>query len=91
MYIITNREVLYTARSITIIYDSKSAIYTSAGLWRSKTVRQLATIAQGLYETVQQIFDVEFFHISSHTGHPMNELADSICTSLVEGRKHNLP
>ena len=63
IYMITNREAIFRASSITILYDRMSAINTAAGLWRSKNVRQITTIAQGLYETIQQIFDIEFHHV----------------------------
>ena len=72
IYMIANREALFRAPSITILYDSTSAINTASGLWKSKNTRQITTIAQGLYESIQQIFDIDFHHVSSHTGHPMN-------------------
>ena len=78
LYIMSNREALYSASSITICFDSMSAIYTSIGRWNSVSMRKITVIAQSLWEACQYMIPVNVHHILSHTGSPINELADSV-------------
>ena len=86
VWLLTNSETLRGASSITYLFDSMSAIYTSTGKWQAKTPRPITLVAQSLWEApVSALPHVSVHHINSHDGHPMNEFADSVCTAVSEG------
>ena len=42
--------------------------------------RNISCIAQSLWECVTHVYYINVFHVKSHTGNPLNEFVDSICT-----------
>eukprot|EP00973_Karenia_brevis_P038151 5259728-Karenia_brevis.AAC.1 len=58
------------------------AANVSASLWYCKHETLLTSIAQSITYMVQSVRSVHPVHIKSHDGHPLNEFADSICTSV---------
>ena len=77
-----HKDALQYAHAIEIVFDSLSAIYISSGKWSAASPRQVSAIAQALWECVINIYYITVSHINSHTGNPLNEFVDSICTTI---------
>ena len=86
VWILSNCEFLQSSSSITLLFDSMSAIYTSTGIWQAKEPRPITLLAQSFWEAVVCAFpQTVVHHVKSHDDHPMNEFADSVCTAISEG------
>ena len=68
---------------MTIWYDAMYANEVAAANWCPKQNLQLVKTAMSLRNLTTAVIDVDFKHIKSHSDHPWNDLADSICTAIV--------
>eukprot|EP00973_Karenia_brevis_P019493 2674662-Karenia_brevis.AAC.1 len=76
--------------SITFLYDSEFAAGLSQALWFSclPGCQALGSIIHNLSATISIDIPISFHHVKSHDGHPLNEMADSLCTAISV---HNYP
>ena len=70
---------------MTIWYDVMHANEVAAANWCPKQNLQPVKTAMSLRYLTTAVIDVDFKHIKSHSDHPWNDLADSICTAIVSG------
>ena len=62
--------------SVTIYTDYEGVIKWCTGEWKAKN--SLTQYYRDLYLELSSSIDIKFVKIKSHTGHPLNELADSL-------------
>ena len=85
LWVLANPERFKSALSITFLFDSMSAIYVGSGSWSSKKQRPISLIAQTLCESLTHARFVSVFHVKAHSGNPLNEFSDRICTAFSRG------
>ena len=66
-------------------YDSEFARKIITGEWRPKRHAPAAAFGRALYARLTRFHTVEWMHVDSHTGHPLNELADDLAGSGADG------
>ena len=70
---------------VVIGYDSEFARRTIIGEWRSRFNARAIALGKSALNKPLCIHQVEWCHVESHTGHPLNELADTLADSGAEG------
>eukprot|EP00973_Karenia_brevis_P070045 9737858-Karenia_brevis.AAC.1 len=58
-----------------------SAIYSATGHWKAKSDSFVTRVASSLWACASISLSTLVHHVKSHSGNPVNEVADSICTA----------
>ena len=66
-------------------YDSEFAHRICTGEWKARSCARLASRGRHALNTLLNTHSVEWRHIDSHTGHPLNELADVLAGKGAAG------
>ena len=75
---------------VIIGYDSEYARRTTTGEWRPRMNAKICAYARVALGKLVATHSVEWKHVESHTGHPLNELADQLA-DLGADRQVRLP
>ena len=70
-------------------YDSEFAAGATINNYNIVSHPTMSVLARGLRAIVQQVADVEFVHIPAHKGDPYNEMADRICSHILDSRQYS--
>ena len=65
-------------RRVDIVADSKAGLSLADGAFTPTTNEALATYAAQIVQVLRRRISLDLLHVSSHAGHPWNELADRV-------------
>ncbi len=72
-----------TSRPVRIYTDSRYSIGVLVDGWKAKANRELILETRDL---IAQFDDVQLLKVKGHAGHPLNERADDLATSTLDGK-----